>query len=120
MKKYVTDDENALLSVAEPVAAYAVNAEQHQTAEVVDMTLLWQMLDKLSAQQRTDVGNRLVFGSVAPSRTLSDEQLELKLADYPSWDDCNHAETDSLTREDYQFAVRHSRHKAMKGIEKWL
>lgn len=49
---------------------------------------------------------------------MSDNELETVLANCPSYDSVEHDDMSQLTKEDYYHFA--NRHKAMKGIEKWM
>ena len=51
---------------------------------------------------------------------LTDEELDVLLADLPAWDDVEHPHLAEPTREEYSYAMRKRAHHSIKGIEKWL
>ena len=51
---------------------------------------------------------------------MSDMDLEQSLKNLPQYNEETHQEMDSLTVSDYRHAIKASRRKPIKGIEKWL
>lgn len=58
--------------------------------------------------------------AIGKNPLMSDEDLEQNLKNLPQYNDETHQEMDTLTVSDYRHAIKASRRKPIKGIEKWL
>ena len=69
-----------------------------------------------------DIDNQKPQASAASgnSSLMSDTDLEQNLKNLPQYDEETHQEMDTLTVSDYRHAIKASRRKPIKGIEKWL
>lgn len=116
VKPYQLPEDKKAKLVSEPVAAYPsqnyqLDVLRHQVMDAVassdDQITLVMCLQMLNDKRK----------HTRARRGLTDEELEAKLACYPSWEETKHAD---LSQVDYSKYKPYRSAKVLKSIEKWL